>query len=174
MGDGSNSINYHRVGVIRENPLRCIYTADDQGNIFIVSSSEFENRTDLKDGDCCVVDFKTNFSEELGNGVYNAEIYKYDSVAVWPLHETLTDTTVVLDKERLVTLDFKKSIYLEGRLAYFAGDKYPELKKIVQSLFRKLKKYCWKDKQWQIWVFETIGDEATVFIPNRIVSLKKQ
>ena len=53
--------------------------------------------------------------EELGNGVYNAEIYKYDSVAVWPLHETLTDTTVVLDKERLVTLDFKKSIYLEGR-----------------------------------------------------------
>ena len=115
MGDGSNSINYHRVGVIRENPMRCIYTADDQGNIFIVSASEFENRTDLKDGDCCVVDFKTNFSEELGNGVYNAEIYKYDSVAVWPLHETLTDTTVVLDKERLVTLDFKKSIYLEGR-----------------------------------------------------------
>ena len=98
MGDGSNSINYHRVGVIRENPMRCIYTADDQGNIFIVSSSEFENRTDLKEGDC-----------------YNAEIYKYDSVAVWPLHETLTDTTVVLDKERLVTLDFKKSIYLEGR-----------------------------------------------------------
>ena len=75
----------------------------------------FENRTDLKEGDCCVVDFKTNFSEELGNGVYNAEIYKYDSVAVWFLHETLTDTTVVLDKERLVTLDFKKSIYLEGR-----------------------------------------------------------
>ena len=58
MGDGSNSINYHRVGVIRENPMRCIYTADDQGNIFIVSSSEFENRTDLKDGDCCVVDFR--------------------------------------------------------------------------------------------------------------------
>ena len=66
------------------------------------------------------------------------------------------------------------SIYLEGRLAYFAGNNYPELKKIVQSLFRKLKKYCWKDKQWQVWVFETIGDEATVFIPNRIVSLKKQ
>ena len=63
MGDGSNSINYHRVGVIRENPMRCIYTADDQGEIFIVSSSEFENRTDLKDGDCCVVDFKTNFSD---------------------------------------------------------------------------------------------------------------
>lgn len=115
MGDGSNSINYHRVGVIKESPLRCIYTADDKGNVFIVSSSDFENRTDVKDGDCCVVDFKTNFSDELGNGVYNAEIYKYDSVAVWPLRETLTDTASVLDKERLVTLDFDKSIYLEGR-----------------------------------------------------------
>ncbi len=115
MGDGSNTINYHRVGVIRENPMRCIYTSDDQGNIFIVSSSEFENRTDLDDGDCCVVDFKTNFSEELAGGVYDAEIYKYDSVAVWPLHETLTDTAVILDNECLVTLDFAKSIYLEGR-----------------------------------------------------------
>lgn len=66
------------------------------------------------------------------------------------------------------------SIYLDGRLAYFGGNEFPEFKKIVQSLFRKLKKYCWKDKQWQVWVFETIGDEATVFIPNRIVHLKKQ
>lgn len=66
------------------------------------------------------------------------------------------------------------SIYLEGRLAYFGANEFPEFKKIVQSLFRKLKKYCWKDKQWQVWVFETIGDEATVFIPNRIVRLKKQ
>lgn len=66
------------------------------------------------------------------------------------------------------------SIYLDGRLAYFGANEFPEFKKIVQSLFRKLKKYCWKDKQWQVWVFETIGDEATVFIPNRIVHLKKQ
>ena len=66
------------------------------------------------------------------------------------------------------------SIYLDGRLAYFGANEFPEFKKIVQSLFRKLKKYCWKDKQWQVWVFETIGNEATVFIPNRIVHLKKQ
>lgn len=66
------------------------------------------------------------------------------------------------------------SIYLDGRLAYFGGNEFPEFKREVQSLFRKLKKYCWKDKQWQVWVFETIGDEATVFIPNRIVHLKRQ
>ena len=115
MGDGSGMVNYHRVGVIRESPMRCIYTTDDQGRIYVVSSAEFENRTDVKDGDCCVVDFETNFSETLADGVYDADNYKYDSVAVWPLKENLTDTTIVLENERLVTLDFGKSLYLEGR-----------------------------------------------------------
>lgn len=64
-------------------------------------------------------------------------------------------------------------VFIEGRLAYFGGNEFPEFKKEVQSLFRKLKKHCWKDKQWKCWVFETIGDEATVFIPNRDVHLKK-
>lgn len=114
MGDPAGTVNYHRVGVVRENPMRCIYTTDDQGNIFIVSSADFENRSDVRDGDCCLVDFKTNFSETLAEGVYDAEIYQYDSVAVWPVHAELTDTTVVLEDERLVTLDFKKSVYLEG------------------------------------------------------------
>lgn len=115
MGDGSNSINYHRVGVVRENPMRCIYTSDEAGNIFVITSPEFENKTDVKDGDCCQVNFKTNFSEDLGGGVYKAEITRYDTVHVWPLHETLTDTSEVMTNERLVTLDFKKSLYLEGR-----------------------------------------------------------
>lgn len=65
------------------------------------------------------------------------------------------------------------NIYVEGRLAYFGANEFPKFKKDVQSLFRKLKKYCWKDKHWQVWVFETIGDEATVFIPNRTVHVKK-
>ena len=81
MGDGGNSINYHRVGVIRENPMRCIYTTDDKGNIYVVSSADFEQRTELKDGDCCEVDFKTNFKDELASGVYDADIFNYDSVA---------------------------------------------------------------------------------------------
>lgn len=68
-----------------------------------------------------------------------------------------------------------ENIYVAGRLVYFAGNEFPEFKKEVQSLFRKLKKHCWKDKHWQgLWVFETIGDKATVFIPNRVVYLKKE
>lgn len=67
-----------------------------------------------------------------------------------------------------------ENIYVEGRLVYFASNEFPEFKSKVQSLFRKLKKHCWKDKHWKsLWVFETIGDEATVFIPNRVVLLKR-
>lgn len=114
MGDGSDSVNYHRVGVVRENPVRCIYTCNDLGDVFVVTSPDFENRADVKDGDCCVVSFRTNFREDLGGGVYNAEINQYDTVHVWPLYETLTDTSSVMSNERLVTLDFKKSIYLDS------------------------------------------------------------
>ena len=67
-----------------------------------------------------------------------------------------------------------ENVYVQGRLAYFAGNEFPELKKTFQCIFRKLKKQCWKDKQWNEWVFETIGDEATVFIPNRVVHLKRE
>ncbi|WP_404812509.1 hypothetical protein ACIRNY_02650 [Capnocytophaga canimorsus] len=93
-------------------------------------------------------------------------------------------TNIIEDEDRFVsTYDspvieyfpsgMKEGKYYSGRLAYFGANEFPEFKKDVQSLFRKLKKYCWKDKQWNEWVFETIGDEATVFIPNRVVHLKK-
>lgn len=116
MGDGENMVNFHRVGVVRDRPMRSIYTTDDKGNIFKISSSDFEKREDLKDGYCCQVDFKTNFMDEIGDGVYKADIFKYDSVAVWPLHAALTDTSSVINDERIISLDFDKSLYLDGYL----------------------------------------------------------
>ena len=94
-------------------------------------------------------------------------------------------TNIVEDEDRFVdkyvspVIEYSPSgidddKYYSGRLAYFGANEFPEFKKDVQSLFRKLKKKCWKDKQWNEWVFETIGDEATVFIPNRIVHLKRE
>ncbi len=53
--------------------------------------------------------------------------------------------------------------YVEGRLAYFAGDKFPDFKKDIQALFRKLKKNCWRDKNWQSWIFNTVEDETKVY-----------
>lgn len=116
MGDGDNMVNYHRVGVVREKPMRCICTTDDEGNIFKVSSVELDGREDLMDGYCCHVDFTTNYKDELGDGVYKAEIFKFDSVAVWPMHNLLTDTSTVVDDERIVSLDFGRSVYLDGHL----------------------------------------------------------
>lgn len=115
MGDGSGMINYYRVGVVRETPSKCIYTANESGQIFRIASPDFEARTDVKDGDCCAVWFRTNFSEQLGDGVYNAEISRYDSVPVWPIAETLTDTSKLWGAERIVSVDLSNGIYLEGR-----------------------------------------------------------
>lgn len=115
MGDGSGMVNYYRVGVVKEAPSKCIYVANEEGQIFRISSPEFEARTDVEEGDCCAVWFQTNFSEDLGGGVYRAEISRYDSVAVWPVRETLTDTTRLWNDERLVSLESGLSVYLEGR-----------------------------------------------------------
>lgn len=133
MGDGSGSINYHRVGVVRDTPSRCIYTTDAQGGIFRVSSADFEGRTDVRDGDCCAIDFKTNFANDLGGGVYEAEITRYDTIGVWPLKATLTDTSGILPNERMVTLDFKKSLYIEGR--FFLQTEHTNHQADQQDLF---------------------------------------
>ena len=41
MGDPAGTIHYHRLGVVKEQPIRCIQTMDDQGNLFLVSSADF-------------------------------------------------------------------------------------------------------------------------------------
>ena len=109
-------INYHRVGVVRQTPIQCVYTSDSDGNIYVVSSSEFENREDLEDGDCCSVDFKTNFGDQLADGVYDADIFTYNTVDLYTLSDELTDTTVTIANERLVTPYILRTVYLEGRL----------------------------------------------------------
>ena len=95
-------------------------------------------------------------------------------------------TNIIEDEDRYVDLYISpvveytpskirdENVYVQGRLAYFGSNEFPEFKKEVQSLFRNFKKQCWKDKQWNEWVFETIGDEATVFIPNRVVHLNRE
>jgi hypothetical protein len=132
--------------------------------------------------------------ENLGNTT-NVVEYSIEKISdfIPPLNKRLLITSdkvkkhIIEDEDRFVStyispvIEYSPSIirdeniYVAGRLVYFAGNEFPEFKKEVQSLFRKLKKHCWKDKHWQgLWVFETIGDKATVFIPNRVVYLKKE
>ena len=132
--------------------------------------------------------------ENLGNTT-NVVEYSIEKISdfIPPLNKRLLITSdkvkkhIIEDEDRFVStyispvIEYSPSkirdekVYVGGRLVYFAGNEFPEFKKEVQSLFRKLKKHCWKDKHWQgLWVFETIGDKATVFIPNRVVYLKKE
>lgn len=133
MGDPAGTIHYHRLGVVKEQPIRCIQTMDDQGNLFLVSSADFENQEGLREGDCCAVDFKTNFVETLADGVYKSEIFAYDTVAVWPVQESLTDTTLILPDEQFVTVDFGRSLYLAGR--FFVQTQHTNHQADQQDLF---------------------------------------
>lgn len=133
IGDPAGTIHYHRLGVVKEHPIRSIQTMDDRGNLFVVSSADFENREELREGDCCAVDFKTNFVETLADGVYKSEIFAYDTVAVWPVRETLTDTTAILPDEQFVTVDFGRSIYLAGR--FFVQTQHTNHQVDQQDLF---------------------------------------
>ena len=133
IGDPAGTIHYHRLGVVKEQPIRSIQTMDDRGNLFVVSSADFENREELREGDCCAVDFKTNFVETLADGVYKSEIFAYDTVSVWPVRESLTDTTVILPDEQFVTVDFGRSIYLAGR--FFVQTQHTNHQADQQDLF---------------------------------------
>lgn len=133
MGDPAGTIHYHRLGVVQEQPIRSIQTMDDQGNLFVVSSADFENREELREGDCCAVDFKTNFVETMADGVYKSEIFAYDTIAVWPMRESLTDTTAILPDERFVTVDVGRSIYLAGR--FFVQTTHTDHQADQQDLF---------------------------------------
>ena len=133
IGDPAGTIHYHRWGVVREQPIRCIQTVDDRGVPYVISSADFENREELREGDCCAVDFKTNFVETLADGVYKAEIFQYDTVAVWPVRESLTDTTAFLPDERFVTVDFGRSLYIAGRL--FVQTQHTDHQADQQDLF---------------------------------------
>ena len=133
IGDPAGTIHYHRLGVVKEHPIRSIQTMDDRGNLFVVSSADFENREELREGDCCAVDFKTNFVETLADGVYKSEIFAYDTVVVWPVRATLTDTTAILPDEQFVTVDFGRSIYLAGR--FFVQTQHTNHQVDQQDLF---------------------------------------
>lgn len=115
MGDGANEITYNRLGVVQTQPWKCIFTSDG----YMISSSDFDSRQDVKEGDCCLVDYRTNFSEELGNGVYQAKILKYDSIIGWPLFPTLIDTALVLDGEQTITIQAGRTTYIQGHLFLF-------------------------------------------------------
>lgn len=124
IGDEAGTVHYYRWGVVEEQPMRSIHTVDGQGNHLRISSADFENQTEWKQGDCCAVEFKTNWVKTLVDGVYQADILRYDTISVWPVHNQLTDTSAVLPNERFVTPHFGRSCYMADRFFIEVQDAY--------------------------------------------------
>lgn len=117
MGEGGHMVRYSsRRAVVQENPWKSLYVTDDSiPEGYLISSPELEGREDLKEGDCCVVEYKVDFAEQYKDGVYYAEILRCDTMPKWFLYPVMTDTTAILANEQFPALIFTKSRYMKGR-----------------------------------------------------------
>lgn len=117
MGEGGSPMRYSsRMAVVQEQPWKSLYVTEEtvpEG--YLVSSPEFEAREDLKEGDCCIVEYKIDLSDQSKDGVYQAEIMRCDPINVWPVVPQLTDTAAILRNEQFATVAFPKSQYMKGR-----------------------------------------------------------
>ncbi len=117
LGESGNWIRFcNRRAVVQENPRKSLWVRDDsipQG--YLISSPEFEMRDDLREGDCCLVEYRIDYGSSPEQGIYPAEIWRCDTIAKIPLVQSPVDTLNVLDHEQFVTLAFDKSLYMKGR-----------------------------------------------------------
>lgn len=118
LGDGSTGLTMvNQPGVVQLDPTKvvCIKGGD------MISSADFQ-KSNYEDGDCLLLDYSIDFgagenSNKGGaNGFYTAEIFTQSIIEVnnWPLYNTLTDTTKILDDELIVSA-------VQGRCAYIKG-----------------------------------------------------
>lgn len=106
-----------QIGVVQLEPEKCIHISDGEA-IYATALDTM----DLKAGDCCLLDYVKDYStKEVGYGYakYQAQILKYDPVRVLELSPSLTDTTRVLDKERILSFSLLRCAYFKGRFFLF-------------------------------------------------------
>lgn len=113
MGESGNVVTFGvQPGVVQLQPEKviCIKGGD------LITYQGLDKQEDIKEGDCCLVDFKLNFSskENENADVYTVEMLKYVPVEKLPLYPTLTDTSKVLTHEQVVTPNIKVGAYIGG------------------------------------------------------------
>ena len=87
MGESGDVYIYgSQAGVVRLTPEKVISLRSGVQ----VTSSEFQNQQ-VEDGDCCLVDYKVNFSasENKDANLYQVDILNYLPVKSWPLNLSL-------------------------------------------------------------------------------------
>ena len=142
MGESGNVWNYgSQAGVIKDGSEKYIqlYSGDR-----ITSDLLYEQA--LEEGDCCLVDYKVNYGkpDSIEPGFYMVDILKYEPVPHWNL-QNIIDTTSVSHDESFLTLDWMKSLYVDGYLFIF-----PEYKRYYTSQLDSFKLFYDPDQKLEI------------------------
>lgn len=116
MGEGGDPIIMGvQPGVVKLMPKKSIYLKDGT----IITSSKLE-AMDVEDGNCCLVDFKTN-RLDIGTGkTADVDIIRYESVPKWTVIPEMQDTITIQRNERFLSLSIAQSAYVLDELFLFA------------------------------------------------------
>lgn len=133
-GEGAGVRFSSRLAVVQEQPRLSLFVRDDSiPDGYLITSPAFEARTDLREGDCCLVEYRLDYGAEKEQGIYPVEIYSCDTIPKSPLVPVLTDTAHLLENEQIVSLSFRKSLYLKRR--YFLQVQVREHQATRRDLF---------------------------------------
>lgn len=119
MGESEYKLTYERLGVVQVSSTTSLYTVDG----LTVTSPAFAG---MKDGDCYFADFRSIPLEQYNRQPAEVELLRLDTITMWPMAETFTDTSSVMENEKLfktVTIS-KKNNYAKGRLFVYTTRDY--------------------------------------------------
>lgn len=125
MGENGDIYTYgSQAGVVRLTPDKVISLRSGKQ----ITSSEFQDQP-VEDGDCCLVDYKVNYSssENKDAALYKVDILNFLPVKSWPLNGT-PDTAAHRRDESYLTVSIKRGVYVDG---YFFL--YPEYKRYYHT-----------------------------------------
>lgn len=125
MGESGDVWKYgSQAGVVRNDSGKYIllYSGDR------VTSDALQG-DDMKDGDCCLVDYKVNYGrpDSIESRYYKVDILKYEQVPRWNISSEV-DTAGARKEESFLTLNVDNSLYVDGFLFVF-----PEYKRYYES-----------------------------------------
>lgn len=125
LDDGGNAITLaSQISIVKKKP------GDDRKFLLLkggemMYSPEFDKNDDYRIGDCGLADFIIDYSDpananyEQDSGFLTVKNMKFTKLQKYPLDTALTDTSMILDQEVIVTSIYNKSVILEKNLFLF-------------------------------------------------------
>lgn len=167
MGEGGDPITMgFQPGVVQFLPEKAIYLRDGT----TITSSALE-AMDIKEGDCCLVDFKTDRAD-IGTGkTANVDIIKYDTVPKWAVIPEMLDTVTIQRNERFLTFPIAQSSYVLNELFLFtevSNHRSGQANEFFLSYDPKQKAQLIDEKKVYELYLRAIGEKDTTAKPSTI------